>query len=96
MRRLFRWAHQASTNRNFKIALVPIIGVSWYLSYKYLTDSIDRSSLLVRQSLFSLRQNQEMQKLFGGNLDVVGPIDGYQSQAKAKAEISFTVVGDTG
>jgi hypothetical protein len=71
-------------------------GISWYVAYDYFTDRIDRSSLLVRQTLFNIKCNERLSNLLGSGININSRLSGIQSQHKAFADIQFTVVGSEG
>lgn len=82
-----------------KESLVPKLGLAaaalgvWGFSYHYFTDMIERSSPLVRQTLFNLRQ-AEQSNLWGDSIRVISRPVGYQSQKQGKAELQFEVGSD--
>ena len=77
-------------------AALLLAGASWYLAYDYFTDHIDRSSLLVRQTLFNIKCNEKLSNLLGSGININSRLSGIQSQRKAFADIQFTIVGSEG
>jgi hypothetical protein len=77
-------------------SIVTLAATSWYVTYKYITDRIERSSLLVRQTIFNLSNNDSVADRLGDNLRIDSPLTGFQSQRKGDADIEFKVIGSKG
>lgn len=96
LRDIRRFAHHTSQSRSWKLLLFATVGISWYAGYNYFCNEIDRSSLLVRQTLYNMRTSDKIQNALGSDLRIVGNIGGYQSQSLAFADIKFDVLGGNG
>ena len=75
------------------ISFVVLGGISLYLAQHRIASNIDRSSLLVRQTLFTIRSTPQLAEILGSDLRVVTDLEGYQSQKQQRADVSFQVLG---
>lgn len=67
---------------------------TWGFFYYYLTDMIERSSPLVRQTIFNLQQAEESSYPWGKDIRALGKPTGHQSQREGRADIEFKVGSD--
>lgn len=68
----------------------------WYACYRYYANEIDKSSSLVRQSLFAMKSDSNFKELFGSDVEISSPINGEMNQRKGFANISFTICNPKG
>lgn len=77
-----------------------VLGVAvistWIGCSKYLRSQIDVSSHLMKQTMFNLSQDPEVQNQFGKHLSVTSDIDGEMLQRKGVADLTFEVSGSAG
>lgn len=96
------WSQQTSIFRKEKYrpyhygAGILLAGATWYIAYDYFTDHIDRSSLLVRQTLFNIKCSDVLTGLLGSGIRIQSRLQGYQSQQKGFADVRFSIVGSSG
>lgn len=71
-------------------------GVSWYVGYDYFTDQIDRSSLLVRQTVFNIKRDERLLRLLGPDVRIASRLHGTMNQRRGHADVRFEVAGAAG
>ncbi|PJF17183.1 hypothetical protein PSACC_02983 [Paramicrosporidium saccamoebae] len=82
------------TSRGLRIgSLTVAAGITWFVAYDYFTDKVNRSSVLVRQTLYNMRHNPDVLRMLGNDLRVTSRVEGYQSQNQAHADITFKAIG---
>jgi hypothetical protein len=63
----------------------------WYLGYSYITNIVDSSSHLIKQSIFNVERSTKGQLFAGDELTQSSRVSGNMLQRKGVAEIEFSV-----
>ena len=68
----------------------------WYACYRHYANEIDKSSSLVRQSMFAMKSDANFAEVFGTAVEIKSSINGEMNQRKGYASISFTICNPKG
>ena len=94
LRTILRQNWQVFTQSRAKYVLFGGLGLGiWYGAYHCLTDSIDRSCSLVRQTLFNIKCRSDLSTVLGTSVVVVSPVRGKINQWKGHADVEFDIAG---